>query len=163
MVAEVSGALLRLLASAALSGAVKMRFIAFVKGHNCSNPFDGAIQDADSRMSRVFFDNLEQRSNCIVRAFQHLEKRYFEPGDLGFNVWRTMGGILGMCICNDRRWPEAWRAYGLQGVELMLIGYNSAAYDPNGGSTDHCSRWWREWHNRFGRKSRRYTEGGRRW
>jgi N-carbamoyl-D-amino-acid hydrolase len=39
------------------------------------------------------------------RAFQHLEKRYFEPGDLGFPVWRTMGGILGMCICNDRRWP----------------------------------------------------------
>src|SRR6266545_4814223 len=32
------------------------------------------------------------------RAFQHLEKRYFEPGDLGFPVWRTMGGIVGMCI-----------------------------------------------------------------
>src|SRR5262249_33087780 len=27
------------------------------------------------------------------RAFQHLEKRYFEPGDLGFGVWRSMGGI----------------------------------------------------------------------
>ena len=24
-----------------------------------------------------------------ARAFQHLEKRYFEPGDLGFNVWST--------------------------------------------------------------------------
>ncbi|MGA2128963.1 MAG: nitrilase-related carbon-nitrogen hydrolase, partial [Xanthobacteraceae bacterium] len=32
---------------------------------------------------------------------QHLEKRYFEPGDLGFPVWRMLGGILGMCICND--------------------------------------------------------------
>ena len=41
-------------------------------------------------------------------SFQHLEKLYFEPGDLGFPVWRAMGGILGMCICNDRRWP-AWR------------------------------------------------------
>ena len=40
------------------------------------------------------------------RAFQHLEKRYFEPGDLGFKVWRAMGGIFGMAICNDRRWPE---------------------------------------------------------
>ena len=37
------------------------------------------------------------------RAFQHLEKRYFEPGNLGFPVWRTMGGIFGMCVCNDRR------------------------------------------------------------
>jgi predicted amidohydrolase len=39
-----------------------------------------------------------------------------------------------MLVCNDRRWPEAWRCYGLQGVELMLMGYNSAAYDPNGGT-----------------------------
>jgi predicted amidohydrolase len=59
------------------------------------------------------------------RAFQHLEKRYFEPGDLGFPVWRTMGGILGMCICNDRRWPETYRVMGLQGVELIMLGYNT--------------------------------------
>jgi predicted amidohydrolase len=59
------------------------------------------------------------------RAFQHLEKRYFEPGDLGFPVWRTMGGILGMCICNDRRWPETYRVMALQGVELITLGYNT--------------------------------------
>jgi predicted amidohydrolase len=59
------------------------------------------------------------------RAFQHLEKRYFEPGDLGFPVWRTMGGIMGMCICNDRRWPETYRVMGLQGVELVMLGYNT--------------------------------------
>ena len=60
-----------------------------------------------------------------ARSFQHLEKRYFEPGDLGFPVWRTMGGILGMCICNDRRWPETYRVMGLQGVELIVLGYNT--------------------------------------
>ena len=59
------------------------------------------------------------------RSFQNLEKRYFEPGDLGFPVWRTMGGILGMCICNDRRWPETYRVMGLQGVELIVLGYNT--------------------------------------
>jgi len=59
------------------------------------------------------------------RAFQHLEKRYFEPGDLSFPVWRTMGGIVGMCICNDRRWPETYRVMGLQGVELIVLGYNT--------------------------------------
>jgi N-carbamoyl-D-amino-acid hydrolase len=59
------------------------------------------------------------------RSFQHLEKRYFEPGDLGFPVWRTMGGIVGMCICNDRRWPETYRVMGLQGVELIVLGYNT--------------------------------------
>src|SRR3546814_10409869 len=59
------------------------------------------------------------------RPWQHLEKRYFEPGDLGFPVWRTMGGIHGMGICNDRRWPEVYRAMGLQGVEVVSIGYNT--------------------------------------
>lgn len=59
------------------------------------------------------------------RAFQHLEKRYFEPGDLGFNVWRNEGVIMGMAICNDRRWPETFRCLGLQGVELVTIGYNT--------------------------------------
>jgi predicted amidohydrolase len=59
------------------------------------------------------------------RSFQHLEKRYFEPGDLGFPVWRTMDGLFGMCICNDRRWPETYRVMGLQGVEMVLLGYNT--------------------------------------
>ena len=59
------------------------------------------------------------------RAFQHLEKRYFQPGDLGFPVWRNLDAIMGMCICNDRRWPEVYREMGLQGVELVLLGYNT--------------------------------------
>jgi predicted amidohydrolase len=59
------------------------------------------------------------------RAFQHLEKRYFEPGDLGFPVWRSQNAIVGMMVCNDRRWPEAYRVMGLQGVELILLGYNT--------------------------------------
>jgi len=59
------------------------------------------------------------------RAFQHLEKRYFEPGDLGFPVWRNLDALMGMCICNDRRWPEVYREMGLQGVELIMLGYNT--------------------------------------
>ncbi|MBX9909977.1 MAG: N-carbamoyl-D-amino-acid hydrolase [Beijerinckiaceae bacterium] len=59
------------------------------------------------------------------RTHQHLEKRYFEPGDLGFPVWRTMGGLIGMCICNDRRWPETYRVMGLQGVEMVVLGFNT--------------------------------------
>ena len=55
----------------------------------------------------------------------HLEKRYFEVGNLGFPVWRAFGGVMGMCICNDRRWPETYRVMGLQGVEMVLLGYNS--------------------------------------
>ena len=72
--------------------------------------------------------------------FQQLEKRYFDYGDLGFPAFRAgedwKRAIVGMMICNDRRWPEAWRVLGLQGVELVCLGYNSAAYDPNGGATE---------------------------
>ena len=57
--------------------------------------------------------------------FQHLEKRYFEVGNLGFPVWRAFDAVVGMLICNDRRWPEAYRVMGLQGVELVLLGYNT--------------------------------------
>jgi predicted amidohydrolase len=59
------------------------------------------------------------------RSHQHLEKRYFEPGDFGFPVWRTLGGVFGMCICNDRRWPETYRVMGLQGVEMVVLGFNT--------------------------------------
>ncbi|HMQ58494.1 MAG TPA: N-carbamoyl-D-amino-acid hydrolase [Rhizobiaceae bacterium] len=65
------------------------------------------------------------------RTHQHLEKRYFEPGDLGFPVWRSFGGVIGMCICNDRRWPETYRVMGLQGVEMVMLGYNTP-YDHTG-------------------------------
>ncbi|KAK7745842.1 hypothetical protein SLS53_002560 [Cytospora paraplurivora] len=87
---------------------------------------------------------------------QQLEKRYFTPGNLGFQAFRAPGlikdvmkaepldaqckdakesegrgdPIIGMMICNDRRWCEAWRCYGLQGVEIILDGYNTTAYAP---------------------------------
>jgi predicted amidohydrolase len=58
-------------------------------------------------------------------AFQHLEKKYFEVGDLGFRVWKFMGAITGMLICNDRRWPEAFRVLALQGAEIVALGFNT--------------------------------------
>ncbi|MFZ0849947.1 MAG: N-carbamoyl-D-amino-acid hydrolase [Hyphomicrobiaceae bacterium] len=67
------------------------------------------------------------------RSHQHLEKRYFEPGDLGFPVWRSMGGIFGMCICNDRRWPETFRVMGLQGVEMVVLGFNTPSVNSQKG------------------------------
>jgi predicted amidohydrolase len=59
------------------------------------------------------------------RRFQHLERRYFEESPDGFGVHRAFDGIIGMAICNDRRWPETYRVMGLQGVEMILIGYNT--------------------------------------
>ena len=62
--------------------------------------------------------------------FQNLEKRYFEVGDLGFGAWRAWGGVAGMIICNDRRWPESYRVLGLQGVDMIFCGYNTPVHHP---------------------------------
>ncbi len=59
------------------------------------------------------------------RPFQHAERYYFKPSDDGFGVWKAFGGRIGMMICNDRRWPESYRVMGLQGVEMILCGYNT--------------------------------------
>ncbi len=58
-------------------------------------------------------------------AFQHLEKKYFEVGNLGFPTYRFMDMVAGMLICNDRRWPEAFRVLGLQGAEIVTLGFNT--------------------------------------
>lgn len=57
--------------------------------------------------------------------FQHLEKKFFEIGDLGFRVFDTLGARFGMCICNDRRWPETYRVLALQSAEVVVLGYNT--------------------------------------
>ncbi|MEE2803939.1 MAG: N-carbamoyl-D-amino-acid hydrolase [Pseudomonadota bacterium] len=77
------------------------------------------------------------------RAFQHLEKRYFEIGNLGFPVWHLFGGLIGMCICNDRRWPETYRVMGLQGVEMVVLGYNTPTTNSQSDEAPHV----RAFHN----------------
>jgi len=87
------------------------------------------------------------------RAFQHLEKRYFEVGDLGWPVFKAMGGHLGMAICNDRRWPETYRVMGLQDVELVLIGYNTPRHNPPAPDHDRLS----EFHNQLSMQAGAYA------
>ena len=89
------------------------------------------------------------------RQFQHLEKRYFETGNLGFSVKRAFGGIFGMCICNDRRWPETYRVMGLQGVEMILLGYNTPVHNPPAPEHDNLSHF----HNQLVMQSGAYQNG----
>jgi predicted amidohydrolase len=55
----------------------------------------------------------------------HLERRYFEPGNLGFPVYAYRGVRFGLSICSDRRWPETYRMLCLNGAQVVLIGYNT--------------------------------------
>lgn len=77
---------------------------------------------------------------------QHLEKRYFEKGNLGFPVTPAFGGHVGMCICNDRRWAETYRVMAMKGAEVIVLGYNTptrpfwAEHDnPQGDFQNHLS------------------------
>ena len=87
--------------------------------------------------------------------FQNLEKMYFEVGNLGFPVWQAFGGRVGMMICNDRRWPEAYRVMGLQGAELILLGYNTPVHNPAMPETDDLGNF----HNHLCMQSGAYQNG----
>lgn len=87
--------------------------------------------------------------------FQHLEKRYFETGDLGFPVFNTLNTTLGMCICNDRRWPETYRMLGLQGVEIVMLGYNTPVHYPRAPELDHLQ----DFHNHLSLQAGAYQNG----
>ena len=89
------------------------------------------------------------------RPWQHLEKRYFEVGDLGFPVWRTMGGVMGMALCNDRRWPETFRVMGMKGVELVMLGYNTPSANSLGPEPFHL----RMMHNHITMQAGAYQNG----
>ncbi len=56
---------------------------------------------------------------------QVYEVRYFETGDTGYRVFSTARANVGIAICQDRRYPESYRCLGLQGADIVLIGYNT--------------------------------------
>lgn len=93
---------------------------------------DGAIIGRFRKMHLP--GHIERRPD---NPFQNLEQRYFERGDLGFQTWDGFGGRVGMCICNDRRWPESWRVLALKGAEIVFCGYNTPDNIPEHPEMDH--------------------------
>jgi N-carbamoylputrescine amidase len=49
------------------------------------------------------------------------EKFYFTPGNLGYPVFETAVGKIGVYICYDRHFPEGARMLGLHGAEIVFI------------------------------------------
>lgn len=84
--------------------------------------------------------------------FEHLEKRYFEVGDLGFPTFKTPDARMGMCICNDRRWPETFRVMTLRGAEVFMLGYNTPTRNIHHPEPVHL----REFHHRLSLESAAY-------
>ncbi len=89
------------------------------------------------------------------RPFQHLERKHFEPGPDGFHAVRAFGGVIGVALCNDRRWSETYRVLGLQGAELLLVGYNTPLHYPPDPEQDHLQGF----HNNLVMASGAYQNG----
>ncbi|KAI0480178.1 carbon-nitrogen hydrolase [Xylariaceae sp. FL0804] len=127
--------------------------------YNASLYYSAAEDRAIAKYRKVHLPGSVEPPPPEANSFKQLEKRYFAPGDLGFQAFRAPGlvdnalkaedydgpaddgaggfdprgrgdPIVGMLLCNDRRWPEAWRPYGLQGAELVVEGFNTTAWAP---------------------------------
>ncbi len=60
------------------------------------------------------------RKNHIPQVKGFWEKFYFRPGNLGYPVFDTAVGKIGVYICYDRHFPEGWRALGLNGAQIVF-------------------------------------------
>ena len=52
------------------------------------------------------------------------ENLFFEPGNLGFPVFKTELGRIGTFICYDGWFPESYRLCALQGADIVCIPTN---------------------------------------
>ncbi len=80
-----------------------------------------AVIDADGR----FLGKYRKNHLPHVQAGQSMatgfwEKYYFRPGNLGYPVFETAVGRIGVYICYDRHFPEGARALGLNGAEIVF-------------------------------------------
>ena len=60
------------------------------------------------------------RKTHIPQVAGFLEKFYFKPGNLGYPIFDTAVGRIGVYICYDRHFPEGWRALGLAGARIVF-------------------------------------------
>ena len=60
------------------------------------------------------------RKTHIPQVKGFWEKFYFRPGNLGYPVFDTAVGRVGVYICYDRHFPEGWRALGLNGAQIVF-------------------------------------------
>ena len=74
------------------------------------------------------------RKNHIPHVDRFWEKFYFRPGNLGWPVFDTAVGKVGVTICYDRHFPEGWRVLGLAGAEIVL--------NPNASKPGLSNRLW---------------------
>ncbi len=73
-----------------------------------------AVIDADGTLLGIY------RKTHIPQVEGFWEKFYFRPGNVGYPVFDTAVGRIGVYICYDRHFPEGWRELGLKGARIVF-------------------------------------------
>src|SRR6187401_3646498 len=60
------------------------------------------------------------RKHHLPHLDRFWEKFYFRPGNLGYPVFDTAVGKIGVYICYDRHFPEGWRELGINGAHIVF-------------------------------------------
>ena len=110
--------------------------VSFFERANAAHYNSVAMVDADGSVLGVY------RKAHIPDGPGYQEKYYFNPGDTGFQVFRTRHGTLGCAICWDQWFPEAARIMALKGAEILLYptAIGSEPQDPALDSREHWTR-----------------------
>ena len=74
------------------------------------------------------------RKTHIPQVLGFWEKFYFRPGNLGYPVFDTAVGRIGVYICYDRHFPEGWRVLGLKGARIV--------FNPSATTRGHSKHLW---------------------
>ncbi|OLB02251.1 MAG: hypothetical protein AUH09_00030 [Candidatus Rokubacteria bacterium 13_2_20CM_70_12] len=83
------------------------------------------LTDRDGRLCGTFRKIHLPGTKAPDGFAQVFEPYYFAHGDTGYKVFDAAGARVGIAICQDRRYPESYRALALQGAEVILVGYNT--------------------------------------
>ena len=83
------------------------------------------LTDRDGRICGTFRKIHLPGTKAADGFAQVYEPYYFAHGDTGYRVFDAAGAKVGIAICQDRRYPESYRALALQGAEIIVIGYNT--------------------------------------
>jgi predicted amidohydrolase len=83
------------------------------------------LTDRDGRLCGTFRKIHLPGTKAADGYAQVYEPYYFAHGDTGYRVFDAAGAQVGIAICQDRRYPESYRALALQGAEVIVIGYNT--------------------------------------
>lgn len=116
------------------------------------------VVDADGAILGTY------RKHHLPHLDRFWEKFYFRPGNLGYPMFETAVGKVGVHICYDRHFPEGWRELGLSGAQIVFNpnatkpGLSNRLWEVEGPAAAVANGYFVLQPNRVGREDNEYGE-----